>query len=160
MVADTLDESGDIDLTEDIFDEDSSEVKSKINSKIAANGKSTEFEDNLDEYIDYTGDTKTGTSQAQTNSTANSEFKKAPRGGASSNRPYLVVAGSYLVHDNAKRMKKRLYNLGYNSEIVNFDLSQYYTVIAGRYSSRSDAQSAVEILKRNRIDSYVHKRKK
>ncbi|HHH53169.1 MAG TPA: hypothetical protein ENK91_05890 [Bacteroidetes bacterium] len=159
LVADTLDESGDIDLTEDIFDEDSSEVKSKISSKLGENNSETSDE-NLDDFIDYTGDSKEKPVKSKAAKSTTPKAKQTPKPVASSHGKYLVVAGSYLVEDNARKMKKRLYNLGYNSEIVNFDLSQYYTVIAGRYNSRSDAQNTVNILKRNGIDSYVHKRKK
>ena len=91
--------------------------------------------------------------------TSTNKPKPSKRATTSSSGSYLVVAGSYLVKGNAVKMKDRLYNLGYNSEIVNFDLSQYYSVLAGRFSSRGDAKSAVTILKRNGIDSYVHTKK-
>ncbi len=71
---------------------------------------------------------------------------------------YMVVAGSYLVYSNAESMRDRLKRAGYNAEIVQFDGSQYNTVIAGRYSSRSSAQSDASSLSGLGIDNYVHRR--
>lgn len=70
---------------------------------------------------------------------------------------YMVIAGSYLVKDNANRMKRRLKDLGYNqSDIVVFDLSQYHSVIAARYSSYDKALRTSNELKRRGVDCYVH----
>jgi len=70
---------------------------------------------------------------------------------------YLVVAGNFLVEDNALRMKNKLMNLGYNtSETVVFDQSQYHTVLAARYSKYNDAVSMSNRLKNQGVDNYVH----
>ena len=70
---------------------------------------------------------------------------------------YMVLAGSYLIEDNAKVMIKRLKKLGYqDAEMVIFDMSQYHSVCAGRYTSLSSAQQESGALKRKGIDSYVH----
>ena len=73
---------------------------------------------------------------------------------------YLVVAGNYLLESNADIMVEKLRASGYNnSEKVVFDLSQYYTVIAGRYNSRSVANSISSELNGKGIDNYVLSRK-
>lgn len=70
---------------------------------------------------------------------------------------YLVVAGNFLVEDNALKMKNKLKNLGYNSsETVVFDQSQYHTVLAARYSKYNDAVSMSNRLKNQGVDNYVH----
>ena len=75
----------------------------------------------------------------------------------SSGGSYMLVAGSYLVNDNANAMKNKLDRMGYNASIVQFDGSSYYTVLAGRYDSNSSAQSAGSDLNSMGIDNYVHR---
>ena len=155
-LVDSLNNTEEIDLDEDIFSETEEE-------ETAENTIDAE-EENLDDYIDYSGDAEKSTKKSKASSSSNnattaSKPKPKKQIASSSNDGYLVVAGSYLVKDNANKMKNRLYDLGYSSEIVNFDLSQYYSVLAGRYSSRNSAQEVVSILKRNNIAAYVHKKK-
>ena len=70
---------------------------------------------------------------------------------------YMLLAGSYLIEDNAQAMVKKLKKLGYdNAEMVIFDMSQYHSVCAGRYTSLSSAQQESSTLKRKGIDNYVH----
>lgn len=70
---------------------------------------------------------------------------------------YMLLAGSYLIEDNAKTMVQKLKKLGYtNAEMVIFDMSQYHSVCAGRYQSLSAAQQESGALKRKGIDNYVH----
>ena len=70
---------------------------------------------------------------------------------------YMLLAGSYLIEDNAQIMIKKLKKLGYaNAEMVIFDMSQYHSVCAGRYSSLSSAQQESGALRRKGIDNYVH----
>ncbi|MEE9439875.1 MAG: SPOR domain-containing protein [Saprospiraceae bacterium] len=70
---------------------------------------------------------------------------------------YLLLAGSYLIEDNARVMVNKLKKIGYtNAEIVVFDMSQYYSVCAGRYTGLSKAQQGANSLKRKGVDSYVH----
>jgi len=161
IVADSTN-TGDIDLEEDIFNEESEDGKTD-DSKTTAKAGSTENE-NIDDFIDYSGEskeTKTTPSSTVKKSTNSKLSNTATKYQATSTGSYLVVAGSYLVRDNAAKMKRRLNGLGYNhAEIVNFDLSQYYSVLAGRFSSRSEAKEVVEILGRNNIDSYVHRKKR
>ena len=73
---------------------------------------------------------------------------------------YMAIAGSYIINSNAESMVTKLKKLGYaDSEVVVFDQSQYYTVIAGRSSSYDGALRVSNKLKTNGIDSYVHKKK-
>jgi Sporulation related domain. len=73
---------------------------------------------------------------------------------------YMVIAGNYLLEDNAKSMVNKLQQAGYsNARKVVFDLSQYYTVIAGIYDDRSVASSVSSELNGKSIDNYVLKRK-
>lgn len=157
---DSLDNAEEIDLDEDIFSDTEDEEK-------AANNNTKTEEENIDDYIDYSGDAEKSTtnkkkakaSTSSNNASTASKPKQKKQVASNSNGRYLVVAGSYLVKDNAIKMKNRLYDLGYSSEIVNFDLSQYYSVLAGRYNTRGSAKEVVSILKRNDIAAYVHKKK-
>ena len=93
------------------------------------------------------------TSKEKSTSTSSNNY-------TSSSGKYLVIAGSYLIKDNASKMASRLKNLGYSDAgIINFDLSQYHSVTAGRYSSYSAASDAAKRIKREGIDCYVHTRK-
>ncbi len=108
---------------------------------------SEEFDDDFSYEQDET-ETNTVTSSSQSSNA-----------GSSSGR-YLIVAGSYLIKENADKMVKKLRGMGYsNSEVVTFDLSQYHTVVAGRFDSRSSAGNTVSKLKSSGIDCYVHTRK-
>jgi cell division protein FtsN len=70
---------------------------------------------------------------------------------------HLVVAGNFLERANAEKHLKSIKDLGYaNAEILNFEISQYYTVIAGRYEDLAEAQRVAKKLKDiHSIDTYV-----
>lgn len=54
---------------------------------------------------------------------------------------HLVIAGNFLQRANAESRLNELLQNGYkNAEIVNFDLSEYYTVIAGRFDDVIEAR--------------------
>jgi hypothetical protein len=73
---------------------------------------------------------------------------------------YLIIAGNFLVENNANEMVNKLVNMGYNSaEVSVFDYSQYYTVIASRSDDYGLASSLSSELKTKGIDNYVHTRK-
>ena len=74
--------------------------------------------------------------------------------------PYMVIVGSFLVPGNADRKKKVVNKLGFDGEVVNFDLSQYHTVLAGRYNTYKEAQSTVNKLKAKGVDAYTKRREK
>jgi len=72
---------------------------------------------------------------------------------------YMVMAGSYLLRENADKMVKKLKGMGYsNAEVVVFSQSQYHSVIAARYKSESSAYNASSELKRRGVDSFVKTR--
>jgi cell division protein FtsN len=72
---------------------------------------------------------------------------------------YMVIAGSYLLEDNAQKMVRKLKGMGYSkAEIVYFDQSQYHSICAGKYESRSMAKGTSTDLKNQGIDSYVHRK--
>lgn len=78
------------------------------------------------------------------------------RSASTSGNPYSIVAGNYLVESNAEAMKDRLIKEGYSgAEVAVFDLSQYYTVLAGRFESYSYAKSVSGELKSIGIDNYI-----
>lgn len=73
------------------------------------------------------------------------------------NGKYMVIAGSYLIKENAERMRKRIQDLGYEqSSLVVFDLSQYHSVVAARFSDYDKALKVSNELKRRGVDCYVH----
>lgn len=95
---------------------------------------------------DYTTTTKPATTPRSTPS-------------SSSGGQYMVIAGSYIINSNAENMVLKLKKMGYsNAEIVVFDQSQYYTVVAGRSNSYDGALTVSGKLKSRGIDSYVHKK--
>jgi hypothetical protein len=135
---------------QDLFTEDSdNQGNSDSGSSAQSNSTNTGtdyFEgDNAEEYTDYTGEPTQSTSKVQSET-------------SDDNSNYLVVAGSFLVKDNATRMMQKLQGMGYTAEVRNFNFSQYHSVIAGRYYSKSDADYVASQLKSQGISCYVHKR--
>lgn len=73
---------------------------------------------------------------------------------------YIVVAGNYLVEGNANTMLQKLKKAGFsNAEKVVFDVSEFHTVIAGRYPSEEAAVKTINNLKSKGIDAYLHRKK-
>ncbi len=123
---------------EDIFGDAQEEENNSSTTTTTEPDKKAE---NVEDYIDYTGEPKENVKPAKTEKVKSNN------------------AGSYIVESNANKMKRKLSNFGYNSEIVVFDLSQYYTVLAGRFSTRSEASQVVRNLRSKGIDCYVQKKK-
>ncbi len=74
--------------------------------------------------------------------------------------PYMVLAGSYLIENNASMMVKKLVNMGWvHSEVVVFDKSEYHTVVAARFRNEEDAKNVVSQLQLKGIDSFVKKQR-
>jgi cell division septation protein DedD len=72
---------------------------------------------------------------------------------------YLVIAGSYILEDNANKMVKKLRDMGFsNAGVVVFDASEYYSVVAVRHKTQDKAQLSSDALKRKGIDSFVKKK--
>lgn len=70
---------------------------------------------------------------------------------------HLVIAGNFLERANAEVRVKELKKLGYTkAEVVNFELSEYHTACAGRYSDLNEARRVAKKIKdMNGIDTYV-----
>ena len=81
----------------------------------------------------------------------NQQTKKATDG------PHLVIAGNFVTRAYAEARMKDLQDFGYrNAEIVNFDLSEYHTVCAGRFSEIMEARRiAKKIRDYHKIEAYV-----
>ena len=70
---------------------------------------------------------------------------------------HLVIAGNFLERSNAEQHLKTVKGLGYdNAEILQFEISQYYTVCAGRYNDPAEARRVARRMKDlHGIDTYV-----
>ncbi len=79
------------------------------------------------------------------------EASEAPRGA------HMVIAGNFLERANANKHLQAIKGLGFtNAEILEFEISEYYTVCAGRYNDLSEARSAVRRIKElPGMDAYV-----
>ncbi|HLF63340.1 MAG TPA: SPOR domain-containing protein [Saprospiraceae bacterium] len=75
----------------------------------------------------------------------------------SSGGTHLVIAGNFLTRANAEERVKELKKLGYSkAEVVNFELSEYHTACAGRYTDLNEARRIAKKIKdMNGIDTYV-----
>lgn len=79
---------------------------------------------------------------------------------STSNGQFLLVAGNYSVESNAQQMISKLKRMGYNNaEIVQFDNSNFSTVVASRFNDYDKATAAKGTLVARGIDCYVHKQK-
>ena len=70
---------------------------------------------------------------------------------------HLVIVGNFLQLTNANQRMQELKKAGFGDvEIVNFDLSEYHTVCAGRFDDVNEACRLVKKLKDyHKIDAYV-----
>lgn len=70
---------------------------------------------------------------------------------------HLVIAGNFTQLVNAQQRVQELKKAGFpEAEVVNFDLSEYHTVCAGRFSDVNEARRLVKKLKDyHKIDAYV-----
>lgn len=78
-------------------------------------------------------------------------------GRVSSGGDHLVIVGNFLEMANAEKHLKTVKGLGYSdAEILQFEISQYYTVCAGRYDSPTEARRAARKIKEQHgIDAYM-----
>jgi cell division protein FtsN len=76
---------------------------------------------------------------------------------ATTSEEHLVIAGNFTQKANAEQRVKELKKAGFpDTEIVNFDLSEYFTVCVGRFSDVNEARKLVKKLKDyHKIDAYV-----
>jgi len=159
-IADTYSDEFEDDLFED--EEEGSDLDETATTDGMGGGTSYE-ENNSEEYggIDYTEVDEIIERNKPSNSKPAPAPKKSTSNTTKSNTSYsgkyMLLAGSYLIEDNAQSMVKKLKKLGYaDAEVVIFNMSQYHSVCAGRYSSLSSAQQESGTLKRKGIDNYVH----
>lgn len=70
---------------------------------------------------------------------------------------HMVIAGNFLERANANKHLQAIKGLGFtNAEILEFEISEYYTVCAGRFNDLSEARSAVRRIKElPGMDAYV-----
>lgn len=70
---------------------------------------------------------------------------------------HMVIAGNFLERKNAEQRMQHLKENGFpNAEVVNFQLSQFHTVSAGRYNDIGDARKVKQRLRDQlNIDAYV-----
>jgi len=113
-----------------------------------------------EEDIDYSS--ASDNSYSNSSSSSNSSTRTPSYSSSNSSQgDFMVIAGNYLVEGNASEMVRKLRASGYNNaEKVVFDLSRFYTVIAGSYDSRSLANSISSELSGKGIDNYVLRRKR
>lgn len=114
--------------------------------------------DKLDQKIEATQNEVPRTSTQ--NQTSKPKPSASPIYTGNSSGKYLVIAGSYILETNADVMLKKLNRLGYsNAEKVNFDLSEFHSVCAGRFDDYTEAVQVTSELKRRGVDCYVHTKK-
>ena len=120
--------------------------------------ETTDFsEDNSSKDVDYS-EVEDKTSYTEPEEVVTYEEEPVRR--ATAQGKYLIVAGNFLVENNASQMVDKLVNLGYNSaEVAVFDYSQYYTVVASRTDDYALASSLSQEIKNKGVDCYVHTRK-
>jgi hypothetical protein len=70
---------------------------------------------------------------------------------------HLVIVGNFLEMANAEKHLETVKSLGYpDAEILQFEISQYYTVCASRYDSPTEARRAARKIKEQHgIDAYM-----
>ncbi|MCB9309733.1 MAG: SPOR domain-containing protein [Lewinellaceae bacterium] len=74
----------------------------------------------------------------------------------SSSGLYSVVAGSYLIKENANKMVQSLKTKGFESaKIVVFPASEYHTVVVSSHKTRQEAELVLNSLKSKGIDSFI-----
>lgn len=133
--------------TDDISSEEHSEEPDAINYK-SLDDKLEKIEENRETTDDEWVEEKPAPKAVE---------KNKPLYKNSNNSKYLVVAGSFLVQSNAEAMVSKLKKKGFNNaEVAVFDLSQYYTAIAARSNSKSEAINITNKLKKKGVDCYVH----
>jgi len=157
-----VDDVADVDTDEfedDLFEDEEGSDYDVTATTDGMGGGNEDFEDDssiidyteVDDIIEKSNNRK---AKSTTKSTSNSTAQNTS---TSYSGKYMLLAGSYLIEDNAQTMVKKLKKLGYNdSEMVVFNMSQYHSVCAGRYTSLSSAQQESSALKRKGIDNYVH----
>jgi len=75
----------------------------------------------------------------------NDEIEEVVSASPKSVGDYLVIAGAFKSEANAQAEVNRLKSAGYpNSEIVEFDYSDFYSVCVAKYNSSEDAEAVAK----------------
>ena len=121
-------------------------------------GGSTEVTPEIDIFEDDYEEIDEALETTNTTSAATSTYVEKPVSKPTAQYgKYMVLAGSYLIEDNANSMVRKLDKLGYqNGEVVVFNMSQYHSVCAARLNNYNEAIQLSNELKRKGIDNYVH----
>jgi len=95
--------------------------------------------------------------EANNPETVTPEATKEPEKPVASSGSHLVIVGNFLERVNAEKHLATVKSLGYpSSEILQFEISQYYTVCAGRYNDPTEARRiARRIKEQHGIDAYM-----
>ncbi len=159
-----LSENGEEDLSIDdlLEDADDNTQKGNISQDVDVSSNAdeqTSGEDESDDILIDDTSTPPSTETSTTPAIPPTTTKVKMNSGTSSGR-YFVIVGSFIVPGNAHTLERKLKNMGYSgAEVVNFDLSEYHTVLAGRYGTLSEAKQAERALKAKGMDAYVQRRK-
>ncbi len=74
--------------------------------------------------------------------------------------PFLLIAGSYKSQENADTKVKKMERLGLETEILQFDDSDLFSVCIGRFKTESEAKQSREKFKTDlQVKSYIHKKR-
>lgn len=89
------------------------------------------------------------------------EQPEPERPSSSSDRPYMVVAGSFSLKENAERVVRKLIKAGYDqAEVVIFNEQEYHSVVAARYDNYEQAKvQATTIENSLGLPAYVHRKR-
>lgn len=70
---------------------------------------------------------------------------------------YRVIAGSFLVRENAEEQQNKLQQKGYDSfvDIFDQDGTRYFRVVAGSFTDRANAEIRETALKEDGFDSFI-----
>lgn len=69
---------------------------------------------------------------------------------------FLVLAGSFLLKENADAMVSKLHKMGFKeAKVVIFTSSEYHSVLAARFDSEDKARAVSTQLKQKGVDSFV-----
>lgn len=147
------------DLGDEFLDEDLSGTTENTGTTGSQQKVETSYSDaELESFTDYTGTDIPKSKSGPAAGSKTMDQPKASSSGNSSGGNYIIVAGSFLVEANAIELRDRLISQGYNAEVKSFDLSQYHSVIAGRFSTQSEANSVAAEMKSKGFSCYVKKR--
>lgn len=159
--SESQDTSLDVEIYDEFFEVDPEEETTSADNPdyedIDLSETKTEISDNDFSFVQTEQEKKQRESRPEPATTSTAKPALAP---SSDSGNFLVIAGSYLIKENAAKMVDKLKNLGfYDAEIVTFDLSQYHSVSAGRYQTYDQASQTAREVKNKGIDCYVHTRK-